>query len=460
MPRGTTALLVVLLGVAAVGLLVWTTLPGETVLRETPTGPRAISLAATFDGHPFSHDHSVQSCEICHYAWVIPFAVNATREDPAPEVASTYAVRVAPVSGYEVAAAFAAPRTGDDGLPRPLETRTTVQVGAQGATVPLTLPWPVGAVLVEAWNADPYKRPDLRLTLSAGAAGSAAGEGGRANKHALLAAASEGPLTGPVTATVTVADVADALTEVVVRFRAFPEGYQVVANATRGAPAAFQWTLPPPGAAGAPERFHVAVVVFNDHPTDKWRMPLDLDRAYYEGNVSASEARAPLLPRVFSAQELEDPWEGGDSVLLYEERFDGVRVYHHNARGEWTRTGRAVSAQVPEEAPFPALPPGTTHVRATLTWEKRTPLSPDPPFHFAYSQRPLPDFRYPEPFSVKSGERVDIVPISPEEWEATETGWFQAFYLLRIDQDGKAFYDGAHHYRLEAMRGPVPVKGG
>ncbi|HWG91385.1 MAG TPA: hypothetical protein VNZ52_11115, partial [Candidatus Thermoplasmatota archaeon] len=69
------------------------------------------------------------------------------------------------------------------------------------------------------------------------------------------------------------------------------------------------------------------------------------------------------------------------------------------------------------------------------------------------------DFLYPEPTHVAPGERIDIVPVTPDQWETTPTGWFQAFYLLGTDEEGRAAFDGRQHYVLTAHRGPLPEAG-
>lgn len=461
MPRRLTLALVALAAFAAVATLVWTQLPGQTVLEEEPAGPRVHALNASFPGQPDAHLHNVLSCEVCHYAWNTPFDVLALREER-DEGQAAYSVRLAPVSGYNLTVVAAAPRAANDSVPAPATGGGGGKVAAPGGSFDLaiTLPWRASVLLVEAWSADVYKRPDLRLDVNG-----TAGTGGRANKHVALVPAPGTALEGSFTVRVTLPDPVDANIPVRIQWRALPEAYAVVVDATRGRPAELTWALPVPGAAGAPERLHVVVAQFNDHPTQMWRLPVDYDRGYNEGNVTLAggtpygEPTADeLFPPPFPARETCDAlWGANDSKLLYQEAFDGALVSVRNARGEWTRSGAPLRADIPPESPFPALPPCTTHVKATLVWQKRTPVSPEPAWTFAYSARPLPDFFYPEPTAAKPGERVDIVPVSPDQWETTETGWFQAFYLRGTDAEGKALFDGAYTYRLEAFRSAPPA---
>lgn len=447
---GLRLLLGLPLALAAVALLVWTQLPGETVLREDPPGVATPeSLAATFGSPAAPSGEIVPSCGSCHYGWDVPFEVNATRTN-ASATTGAYRIALAPVSGYTLAAAFAAPVAPGEAAPAPRveDRRVDVVTGAGPKTVPLAVPAGSAAVYVEVYN-ERIDRPDVRVHVDA-PAGRVEGDGSRAWKSLLVTGAD--PLPATLDLRVAVEDAAYPQTTLTVRYRAFPASYQALANGTRGAPLAFQFHAPLPGQPGAPGSFHVEVAVVNPHPVERQPFGNVDDAAYYVGDVSAATAAAPVLPRTWTEAEKSAAWNGRDRVTLTGWTLDATHATTRNARGEYSFSPLPALAyqELPGEAK--GLPPGTTHVVATLTWEKRTPVSPDPVWLLSLSQRPLPDFRYPEPTSLKPGERVDVIPITPQEWEDRDPPWFQAYPVLAFDKDGRAVFDGRYTFRLEAVR--------
>lgn len=456
------ALLLAALAVAAVAILAWPQ-PAQDP-GEPPTSPVAMALAADVRG---TWAMGRIDCSTCHYSFAPGFDVAAMRTDLGNRAA--YEVNLTPASGYELAALWAAPRAAGDGLADPLSQEVAVELPPGGSVaVPFELPWPAAALVAEAFSTDPVARPPVRFELR-GPVGEVVGLGGPPVQRA-VALAGDGPLEGAWEAVLTAADPRDAGKPFNVTFHAIPVGYDVrtddgAATGTRGRAHAFRWELPAPGSPGAPERIHLGALAFNVHPTDKWKLPVAGDRGFYDGNVSATQAWQGPAP--FTAEELEAPWAGGDAHLVFEMAFDGLRLRYLNERGE--RTDRDVRLdlgvdpacpdcylEVPHIPPFGALPPGTTHVVTELTWQKRDPLSPEPRWLLATSQRPEPDFRYPEPTEAGPGRMVHVLPVGPHEWERGGESWFQAAPLLAPDEGGRTVFDGRFAFRVEARRGPLP----
>jgi hypothetical protein len=280
--------------------------------------------------------------------------------------------------------------------------------------------------------------------------------GSAPNRHAVALAAPGAPLSGRWEAVVTGLDPRDAGRTLLVALRAAPVGYDVrfddgQATGTRGLLHRFAWGLPGPGVAGAPERFHVGVIAFNDHPTDRWTLPSAGDRAYYEGNVSAKDAARE--PGPFTAAEIEAAWTGREELPLHEHNFDGVRTRVRNERGE--RLGFSLRADGQEDVDvpvFPPMPPGTAALRVVLEWQPRSPASPAVNWSVAVTQRPDPLFHYPAPVGAEPGRLEYVVPVSPEEWEREGDGWLQAWPILELGEDDREVFDGTYRFRVDALR--------
>lgn len=455
MHRGTWVAAALLAVVLAAGLLL--ALPQAP--RDPggpPESPVSVALAAEFRG---GSALGGIDCSTCHYAFAPGFDVRADRTGDGPRV--RYAVELAPASAYELAAVWAAPRAAGDGLPEPFTRNATLALPPVGPLrVPLELPWPAALVAAEAYSADTRAKPPFTLEL-VGPEGAVPGLGAPAVQRA-VAVAGEAPLEGRWEAVVTPLDPLDGGRRLEVVFHAVPRAYEVRtddggATGTRGRPQGFTWDLPPPGRPGAPERFHVGVLAFNLHPEGNWSLPVSGDRAAYEGNVSASVPAAPAAP--FTAEELAAPWAEGGTVLFHEHAFDGLIVRQRNARGE--RSGETLRTDLQECPPcdppvYPAMPPGATHILASISWSNRDPTAPtaDPGWKLAVTQRPEPAFRYPPPTETAPGQLVYLLPVSPEAWERGEEGWLQVWPLLSADAAGRTYFNGQYAFRVEVLRLP------
>lgn len=461
-----------LLGVVATAaVLLAFPMPGPGPDDGEPQSPLALALASEFRA---SGNDGIQ-CATCHYGFLRGFEVEALLAR-GPGTA-TYEVALTPVAAYELAVAWAAPRSQGDGLPEPFAMELTVQVppGGGAVRVPFALPWPAAVLVAEAWvplepqpaeaapvldqlpAGPPHPRPPLLLSLE-GPAPSVSDLGSVPNRHAVALAERDVPLEGPWEVVLTALDPADAGRTLHVALRAVPVGYEVrfddgSSTGTRGQVHRFRWDLPAPGGAGAPERFHVGVIAFNDHPTDRWTLPSAGDRGYYEGNVSAAQALQQPAP--FTAADIEAAWEGRDAVVLHEHTFEGVRTRTRDERGERVGFSLRSDGQADVDVPvFPPMPPGTEQVRVTLEWQFRSPASPPVNWTVGVTQRPDPTFRYPPPTVAEPGRLHYLLQVSPEEWEREGDGWLQVWPILELGEGDRAVFDGSYSFRVEALRRP------